>query len=487
MRAAWPIAALFALAAALRLPTLGSQSLWQDEAYTYALATRPFGDMLRGVVETETAPALFYVATWTWYHFLGSGDASLRMVSVLAGLALIPVAYGYGRRLAGQSCGIVLTGIVAVSPLLVWYSQEARTYALATLLAGLGWVAFLRVLDRPRPDAVLLWALASGAAVATHYTAAYLVGVQGIWLVVSRPGLWRALASAGTALALLGTALGVIAATQATPEHTAWISAIPIDARLEGAVREALAGPVLPTWHPTVVLGLVVATAATLAVWRDDAWRVYLPALLSLAAAGLQLISRELGGDYFLGRNLMFGWLPLAGVVAAGVASLSRRWMVAGGALVVCVPMLIVTLQNLTDDRMQRPDWAAVARAIGPTPEPRLVISADGYGSRPLRVYLPAHEVGFGATHAVREVVVVTADTSAFNRACGGGALCGTPPSSPGHTPGFAEVERRRVANGRFVVTRFRARDKVPVEPGALAATAVQPPEQVTTAYVQVP
>ena len=487
MPARWPIAALIALAALLRLPTLGSQSLWQDEAYTYALATRPFGDMLRGVADTETTPALFYAATWTWYHFLGGGDAGLRAISVLAGLALIPVAYAYGRRLAGQSCGIVLAGIAAASPLLVWYSQEARAYALATLFAGLGWVAFLRVLDRPRPEAVAWWALAGAAVVATHYTAAYFVGVQGLWLVAARPGLWRALVPAGAALGLVGAALAVTAAVQATPEHTLWIAAIPLDARAEGAVTEALVGPVSAAWHPSVVIGLIVATAATFAVWRDDARRVYLPAVLSVAAAGLVLLTRELGSDYFLGRNLIFGWLPLAGVVAAGVASLPRRWMVAAGGAVVCVPMLVVTLQNLTDDRMQRPDWRAVARAIGPAREPRLVISADGYGSRPLRVYLPAHEVGFGAPHAVREIVAVTADTSKFNRPCGGGALCGTPPTTPGAIPGFAAVQRRRVAGGRFLVTWFRSRRRVPVEPSAAAATAIQPREQVTTAYVQVP
>ena len=33
-RAGWALAALIVLAAALRLPTLGAQSLWYDEAFT---------------------------------------------------------------------------------------------------------------------------------------------------------------------------------------------------------------------------------------------------------------------------------------------------------------------------------------------------------------------------------------------------------------------------------------------------------------------
>jgi len=57
---------LTALAAALRLPTLGSQSLWLDEVLTGRLARGDLGALFHRVAEQEANPPLFYVAEWLW-------------------------------------------------------------------------------------------------------------------------------------------------------------------------------------------------------------------------------------------------------------------------------------------------------------------------------------------------------------------------------------------------------------------------------------
>ncbi len=70
--------------------------------------------------------------------------------SALAGIALVPVAWGIGRELAGRATAAIATAaLVAVGPIFVWYSQEARVYGLYTFASGVLMLCFLRFAARP--------------------------------------------------------------------------------------------------------------------------------------------------------------------------------------------------------------------------------------------------------------------------------------------------------------------------------------------------
>ena len=86
---------------------------------------------------------------WAWGGVFGLGEAGVRSLSLIAGAATVPVAYLAGRELSGVRAGLVAAALVAVSPFLVFYSQEARAYALLTLLGALSFWLFARALRRP--------------------------------------------------------------------------------------------------------------------------------------------------------------------------------------------------------------------------------------------------------------------------------------------------------------------------------------------------
>ena len=81
------LALIVALAAALRLPTLGDQSLWFDEAATAADVSGSFGDMARSVKDLEGNPPFFFFVTWLVAQLLGTGEVALRLVPAVAGIA----------------------------------------------------------------------------------------------------------------------------------------------------------------------------------------------------------------------------------------------------------------------------------------------------------------------------------------------------------------------------------------------------------------
>ncbi|HEV3230582.1 MAG TPA: glycosyltransferase family 39 protein, partial [Solirubrobacteraceae bacterium] len=182
----WPLIALLLLAAGLRFGTIAHQSFWYDEAFTAVHVLHPgLGATLHGVLHTESTPPLYYVLAWVWTRVLGDGPVALRSLSTLAGLGLVIVAWAVGNTLRGRRTAIWLAALAATSPLLVWYSQEARAYELFALLAAVSFWFFVRARMAPeaRPRDLWAWAAFSVLALLTFYFAAFLVAAEAVLLL----------------------------------------------------------------------------------------------------------------------------------------------------------------------------------------------------------------------------------------------------------------------------------------------------------------
>ncbi len=172
----WPLAVIVLAAAVLRFSTLDLQSLWYDEAFTPVhVLHASLWATLRSVVHTENTPPLWYVLEWAVTRVLGTGAVALRLLSAFAGLATVPVAWAIGRELAGRRAAAAAAALVAVNPLFVWYSQEARAYALFVLTAALAMLYFLRALSDPSPRRLAAFAFAGSLALLSHYFAVFLL------------------------------------------------------------------------------------------------------------------------------------------------------------------------------------------------------------------------------------------------------------------------------------------------------------------------
>ena len=179
---------MLGLAAAVRFATLDSQSFYNDELVTVWLLRKSLGDMLATIPHSESTPPLYYALGWAWTQVFGTGEVGARSLSALCGFLTVPVAYAAGRQLVSRTVGLIAALVVAVGPLFVWYSQEARAYPLAILLCALSFWLFVRYLDERRARALAGWALASGLAIATHYFSALVVAPEALWLLVACRG-----------------------------------------------------------------------------------------------------------------------------------------------------------------------------------------------------------------------------------------------------------------------------------------------------------
>jgi 4-amino-4-deoxy-L-arabinose transferase-like glycosyltransferase len=138
------------LALALRVTHLG-RSLFTDEAYSLALAQRGFGHML-GLFGYEANGMPYPLVLWPLIRVFGTGEAVLRAPAVLAGTASVPALWWAARRLGyRETVALGAAALLALNPMAIWYSQEARPYALVMLASCLAFGALPGVL---RPETV---------------------------------------------------------------------------------------------------------------------------------------------------------------------------------------------------------------------------------------------------------------------------------------------------------------------------------------------
>lgn len=471
---------------------LGSQSLWYDEWLTQeAIGSGP-GHLVRHVADREGIPLPYFALLWVWTRLAGDGEVALRTVSLVAGVATIPVAYALARRVVAESRWPARAAalLVAVNPLAVWYSQEARPYALLCLAGALVVLAAVRAgaAGPPARREVVLLALAAAAAVAVHYFAVFLVVAVGVALLAVRRPAWRAWMVAGVPAAVVLVALAPLAVRQHSHDaNREWITAFSLLDRLADAGRSALVGPSPPAaglWGAVLAVALAGAAAGLVAASRAERRAVAGLAGVAGGSVALALVAAGVGVDAVVGRYLIAALVPLAvalAVVAGRPGPGLAGWVGPGAVVAVAGLSLAVVVADARDDDLQRPDWRSVAQAFeagagdaaGGGGARALVVGRYGNLAGPLRSYIEdARVLEPGETTLVDEVDVVVAlpgDAPCnflVGRACSL-VFLGTPPPEPlGRALGLAE--RRDV--GQFALDRYRPARPVEVGPEAVAA-----------------
>jgi mannosyltransferase len=416
----WPLVVLTLLAAVLRLATLGEQSFWYDEAFTPVHVLHPsLTATLRSVVHTENTPPLWYILAWADARVLGTGEYALRLPSALAGIATVPIAWAIGRELtARRATAIAMAAFVAVNPLFVWYSQEARAYALFVLLAALAMLCFLRALRQPTRARMAAFALSGSLALLSHYFAVFLLIPMVLWLLWAHADRLRTVLPAVAALALVGLALTPLIFAQGG-HGTQWIGQWALTGRLQA----------IPQYYLTDYYGAALGHGIELLVALPilaglglGLWRVLTPPeehgaliALTIAAAGI-LIPIALvafGADYLAPRNLVAAMIPLTALIAVIVPS--RRAGVTGVVLAVTIAVAFtaISLDVTLSPRLQRGDWRGLAQVLrGGVPDrsatsaqARRVITTVELGAAPLEYYLPGlHPLTSGMSMTVNEI-----------------------------------------------------------------------------------
>jgi|GEM_PF-1884543 len=173
---------------ALRIATLPHEALDGDEMFSHRVALAPAATALGMIRNDIVHPPLYYFIIKAGVALWGASALGIRLLSLLFGLATIPVAMKVGSLLPeSRYTGVLAAAVVALNSTLIFFSQQARSYAFyACMVLVLVWWVW-RVTTGPR--STLLW-IAGGALmvvlVYTHYVAAVYIFFAAIAVLLSK-------------------------------------------------------------------------------------------------------------------------------------------------------------------------------------------------------------------------------------------------------------------------------------------------------------
>ncbi len=170
-------------ALAMRVPGM-FQSIWFDEACMsdQRIGTWP---QLLATLYVDIHPPLYVLFMHFWNGVFGDSEVSMRILPLVCGLLSLPLTFSIGRRLVGEPAALMATIMLALSPVHLWYSVEARLYAPMLLTTLVMIEVFHRIIERPNKRGLwLLHTLVMLMAAGLHYYLAVYVLLIGLLAVL---------------------------------------------------------------------------------------------------------------------------------------------------------------------------------------------------------------------------------------------------------------------------------------------------------------
>lgn len=180
------IVAILLLATFLRFYWLDHQSFWNDEGNSARLSERSLVLIIEGTA-SDIHPPLYYLLLRGWRELVGESEFGLRSLSAFVGVLVVAFTLAFGRLLDGRWVSGLAGFLVAISPPLIYYSQEARMYSLLGLEAIATTYFFYRWLHSSAKKWRVFYIAGVTAGLYTHYffpavlLAHYLYLVGWLW------------------------------------------------------------------------------------------------------------------------------------------------------------------------------------------------------------------------------------------------------------------------------------------------------------------
>jgi len=406
--------------------------LWGDEGVTKEMAARSVGGLLATMPHDDVVHGAYYLVVHVVEAVAGSGSPTvLRSPSVFAMAVAAAFTALIAHRLAGLAAspypaitGLVAGVLFALLPAVIRYAQEARSYAIVTMLAAITTYLLLKAACEGGR-----WWLAYGTAAALtglfNIFGLLLLVAHGVSILIAargrpgRPGLpgldglsglsgrraagvpARWLFAAAAAVVVL---IPIVAFAYTQRGALAWMTSPP---PISGAA-ESLAG----FWAGSLRLAWTVFGLAAFGVAADAAvyWRRRLPVTpgsvalpwLVLPPAVLLVASRVT--PVYDGRYVEYCLPALAILVAWGLTWLARAaaaplrreglaWLGWLPAVAVMVPLVIALLPLGAKVRLpsSRPDnLAADSQIVAANARPGDIVFFIPISYRPIAVEYPA-------------------------------------------------------------------------------------------------
>ncbi|MBN1367138.1 MAG: glycosyltransferase family 39 protein [Dehalococcoidales bacterium] len=182
------LALITALAIFLRFFTLGSESIWLDEAYSIIESHLS----VQGIAASSNHPPLYFWILRVWIDIFGTSEFAIRSLSAIFGVFTIIPIYFTGKTLFNKRIGLLSAFLASFGVTLIYYSQDARAYSLLVLLSTLSYLFFIKIFNTDEKKYYIAYTVVTVLLIYTHFFSLFLIGAQILFYLIfikKYPGL----------------------------------------------------------------------------------------------------------------------------------------------------------------------------------------------------------------------------------------------------------------------------------------------------------
>jgi mannosyltransferase len=319
-------------------------SMGNDEVATRWAALLPLHGLAHLVNNVDAVHGLYYLIMHVWV-VLGSSPAVLRIPSLLAMIGAVALAAIIGRRLTGSPWAGLLAGLVmALTPVISFYAQTARSYALVvTTVLGATLVLLHALQAEADGRPVARWWLGYAALIAAggylNEMALLILAAHAVTVLLSRYGVnafahWLIASVAGAAL------VGPLAIVSSREDRAVgWIHP-PTVADVRVLFHDYF-GPITAIAILLVVCAVVALLPARGSVWwsQRGVSVASVAAPLLIVPALLLILESIVAHPLYVDRYVLYGEAGAALLAGAGLYRIGQ-WL--SGALAGRRPLIWV-------------------------------------------------------------------------------------------------------------------------------------------------
>jgi mannosyltransferase len=397
---------------------LGDQSLWWDESLSLQRASYNLPHILsneivltdtsRQVVTFDNHPPLYFLLLHFVVKLVGQSEFALRFPSLAFSVLTVPLLYAVGKYLFDRGAGLLAALFGAISPLYLWYSQEARMYTMLTFLGLLSFYSLLRILTSnvkrqtsnlryptSNLQLTIIYVLSSAAMSVTHYLSFLILLSEFIvFLSFLRPSTrseyyrarWRRVAIPVLGVLLITLPVLYYGLSVLPKGETAGLRFVSLLELLRDASNSFSLGISVEAQKVSVVHWVFrgVFLIGTLAI----VWRVFRRSTPNKALSALIYLLVPLLSIYFLSyvrpvymniRHLILASPAFYLILAVGLMTIRKEWPL---VFVSCLAMMIAgsahsTQQYFFDEKYAKDDHRSWGEYLKAHAQPGDVIVVD--------------------------------------------------------------------------------------------------------------
>jgi len=392
--ARWPIVVgIVLIAFSLCVTNIDTQSIWYDEGLSIYYAQGDLGEILSNVSQTDHPP-LHPILLHLWIGLVGESEFSVRILSTYLSIIALVLLYQLGKRISIQ-IGVISALLYAVSPFVIWYSQEARGYTLALALVVATVKTTLSLLPGAGPQPwwrYAIYVLLGAASMYSHFYSGFVLFALNLsYLTLVPRWTLRTQRARRALLYWLGAQIAILAlfcpwmpfvASQLRQNATYWHGAVGWRQIVRRTLTAFSVGETLNDgWSTAATVSMsILASLGTVFLLSSSRTRrhvtiVWIWLLVPISAIILINQSRPKFSPRYL-MNALPAFLILVSAGMQGLFSLARRLAIAPAGLAAMFVLLLsvgtlggATTRSLTnhylDQRLYKPDFRSVANYVG--------------------------------------------------------------------------------------------------------------------------